>query len=137
MTEASIIVKDALQLCGQHSSISPSDPEQQSKGFDVLSDLISEWINDNYDIAVVQPYEIADDIGESQHMKQTITAILADKLAIYLQVDLDSGALALIKLAKERMLRYMPDPDIQYTQGTPIGQGNRGTYRSPFYQVDS
>lgn len=133
MTTASTIVNDALRIMGVASDILAPSPEQQSKGFTVLSGMIAEWVEDEIDIVIVQPYDTTDDIGESSHMTESIKALLAKRLAGYLQIDLEDSAEKMAEFAMDRLLKYAPDPDIIYPDNLPKGQGNYRLYTSPFF----
>lgn len=140
MTVASQLITDALQLMGAASEISPADPAQEAKGFDVLQAMIEEWKEDDIDIVAVSPYDITDDIGESLSMKESITALLCDRLAGYLQIELTERVELMVDRARDRLLNYAPNPDIKYQKTLPIGQGNKvlGNYRnSPYFDTAS
>lgn len=134
MTEASSIINDALTLMGEASSILPSDPENQSKGFTVLKGMIAEWAEDGIEISISEPYDISDDIGEENHLTQTIIALLASRLAPYLQAELEPSAIKRIEIAEDRILKYAPDPDIVLPDNLPRGQGNQQLRGSPFFK---
>ena len=133
MTDASVIVDDALKIMGAASTISPAEPEQQSKGFSVLRGMIAEWVEDQVDIVIVEPYDITDDIGESAHLTETIKALLAKRLAGYLQIEMEPSAEKMAEVAMDRLQKYSYDPDIEFPDTLPRGQGNNGLYRSAFF----
>ena len=139
MTTASSIINDSLELMGVASSLTPADPGHQSTGFSILKGMIAEWVNDEIDIILVEPYDSTDDIGEENHMTQTIIALLAKRLAPFLQVELEESAEKLAEIAMDRLLIYAKDPDIVYPDTLPLGQGNRqySNYKArPYFDGD-
>lgn len=139
MTTASDIIDDALELMGVSTALSPPDPHQQSRGFKVLKGMIAEWIADEIDIIIVEPYDSTDDIGEDSELTQTIIALLCKRLSGYLQTELTGDTEKMCEVAMDRLLKYAPDPDIEWPDTLPIGQGNKqyAPYRaSPYFDAE-
>jgi hypothetical protein len=135
MTEATIIINDALQMCGISSEFSPPTKAQQSRSFGALYGMIAGWINQDLDMMIVQPYEISDDIGEEPHLTEDIKALLSEKLCVIFQTEPEPFLAKQIAEARESFQILFTHASPTLPCNLPRGAGNkRHGYRpNPYF----